>query len=173
MILTLGLTAAFAGEAAERHAFERTIAEATAEVKLYDGWYTALLLRGTLMTEAVRSAQAARLHHLTDGAAAAQAAPEGLEVWLSASTQFPTELALAGDGSTPWTISLYAGSSACAPPTEVVEVKKPTAQDRTLFPHFTSWDRVFVARWPAGACHGDPDSLRVHGQRGQGALVWR
>lgn len=165
--------AAYAGEIGERKAYERAVAARTDELKLYDGWYTALLLRGTLLTPELRAAQSARIAHLTDGAARGPEAGAELELWLSASTQFPAELALAADGSTPWTIGLYADGRACAAPTELVEIKKPSEQDRTLYPHITSWDRVFRVRWAPDACGGaDPDALRVHGRRGKGELSW-
>lgn len=173
MTIALLVLAAHAGEVAERKAYERTVAAATDELKLYDGWYTALLVRGTLVTPALREAQADRLAHLTDGAAAPPAPAAGLEVWLSASTQFPTELSFAGDGSTPWTLTLSARGNRCAAPTEVAEIKKPTEQDRTLFPHITSWDKVFRVRWAVDACGGaEPDQLRFHGRRGEGVLSW-
>lgn len=165
---------ASAGEVAERKAYERAVAAATDELKLYDGWYTALLVRGTLVTPALREAQAERVAHLTDGAAAGAPPPDGVEVWLSASTQFPAELTFAADGSTPWTVSLSARGNRCAAPTEVVEVKKPSERERTLYPHITSWDKVFRLRWAADACAGaEPDQLRFHGRRGEGVLQWR
>ena len=37
----------------------------TAELRLYDGWYTALLVRGTRMDETVQQLQGARRERIT------------------------------------------------------------------------------------------------------------
>ncbi len=173
LALALLAGAAFAGEQADRRAYEREVAAATAELKLYDGWYTALQLRGTLRTSELTAAQGARMHLLTDGAGTGPPAPDGIEVLLAASSQFPKELTLAADGTTPWTLTLRAGTKACDAPVEVRFIKKPTPTDRTLYPHLTDWDRVYVVRWASDACGGNaPDGLSVHGRRGAGSLAW-
>ncbi len=172
-LFSLALMTAHAGELADRRAYEREVAAATAELKLYDGWYTALQLRGTLQTSALVAAQTARMALLTDGALHAAPAPDGIEVLLAASSQFPKELSFAADGTTPWTLTLRAGDKACAAPSEVRLIKKPTPTHRTLYPHLTEWDRVYVLHWAADACGSKtPDGLSVHGRRGTGRLSW-
>ena len=173
VVFALALLTAHAGELAERRAYEREVAAATSELKLYDGWYTALQLRGTLHTSALVAAQAARMALLTDGAWRAAPAPEGIEMLLAASSQFPKELSFAADGTTPWTLTLRAGTKACAAPSAVRFIKKPTPTDRTLYPHLTEWDRVYLVHWAADACGSKtPDGLSVHGRRGAGRLSW-
>ncbi|GDX78446.1 hypothetical protein LBMAG42_02570 [Deltaproteobacteria bacterium] len=163
------VAAATPGEAAE---YARVVAGETAEVRVYDGWYTALLLRGTRMTTALRAAQAARLSELTGGAGTLEV-PEGIEIVLSASTQFTKELKFSATGETPWTILLSAGGKACAPALEVVAEKKVSPEERTLLPHITDWDKVFRVHYAADACGGaEPDALRVVGARGEGTLRW-
>lgn len=157
------------GEAA---AYARVVAAETAEVRVYDGWYTALLLRGTRMTASLRTAQAERLAELTGGAGSIEP-PEGIEIVLSASTQFPKELKFSAAGDTPWTVLLFANGKACAPALEVVAVKKATPEERTLLPHITDWDKIFRLRYAADACgSSEPDALRVVGARGEGTLRW-
>lgn len=157
---------------AEAAAFARVVAEETAEVRIYDGWYTALLLRGTRMTASLRAAQAERLSELTGGTGAVEV-PEGIEIVLSASTQFTKELKFSAAGETPWTILLSAGGKACAPAQAIVAEKKVSPEERTLLPHITDWDKVFRVHYAADACGGaEPDVLRVVGARGEGTLRW-
>ncbi|MSQ03235.1 MAG: hypothetical protein EXR71_15315 [Myxococcales bacterium] len=173
LALVLVASGAHGSELAERRAYERAVAAATDELKLYDGWYTALQLRGTLKTSTLLAAQAARIAQLTDGAGVPPAVPDGIEVLLAASSRFPKELTLAADGTTPWTLTLRAGGEACARPSEVRFIKKPTPADRTMYPHLTDWDRVYVVRWAPDACGSQrPDGLSVHGRRGAGSLSW-
>ncbi len=170
-LLAIGL--AGATEVSERKAYESVIREATAELRLYDGWHTALLARATLLTADVRSAQAARLAQLTADTASAPASTGGIEVLVSATSHWKDTLHLADDGSTAWTLSLLNGERRCSGQVDVVELKKPTELDRTLYPHITDWDRVFRLRWGADACGGgEPTALRVQGRRGSGELEW-
>lgn len=163
------VAAATPGEAV---AYARLVAEETAEVRVYDGWYTALLLRGTRVTASLRAAQAGRLAEVTGGAGEMEV-PEGIEIVLSASTQFAKELNFSATGETPWTVLLSANGKSCALPLELLVEKKVLPGERTLFPHITDWDKVFRLRYAADACGGaEPDALRVVGARGEGTLRW-
>lgn len=156
----------------EASAYARVVEAETAEARIYDGWYTALLLRGTRMTASLRAAQAERLAELTGGTGSV-AVPEGIEIILSASTQFPKELKLSANGDTPWTVLLFANGKACAAALEIVAEKKVTPEEHTLFPHITDWDKVFRLHYAADACSGEqPDALRVVGARGESTLRW-
>jgi hypothetical protein len=167
------LSSAFAGELAERRAYEAAVQAATAEVRIYDGWYTALLARATLLTPELVAQQEARIAFLTGDAAAARPAPAGIEVVLAAQSNWKEALQVAGDGSAPWTVSLLAGARNCAGNPEVEFVKKPGELDRTLFPHLTEWDRMFRLRWAADACAGaSPTGMRILGAHGRGEFVW-
>lgn len=171
--LVLAATAG-ASEVAERRAYEAAIAGATAEARLYDGWHTALLARATLLTPAVVSAQAARVGHLTADVGAPPAAAQGIGIVLSATSHWKEVLHLADDGSAPWTVSLLVGDARCSGPAHVVELKKPSELDRTLYPHITDWDRVFKLTWPAEACGGQaPTALRLQGSHGVAELTWK
>lgn len=153
-------------------AFAAQVAAETAEVRIYDGWYTALLVRGTRMTAELRAVQAARVGELTGGIGTAPEG-EGIEIVLSASTQFGKELRFSGTGETPWTVLLSAAGKACAPPLTVLAEKKVSSSERVLFPHITDWDKVFRLRYDENACGGaQPDALRVVGARGEGTLRW-
>ncbi len=166
-------TLASAGELAERHAYERAVAAATREVRIYDGWYTALLLRGTRVDDPLRRAQAARLAETTNGASPGPVTPEGPVVVLTAGGQWKDELRFSADGSTPWTITLYAGETACAAPASLVVTKRPNAADHLLYPHLTDWDKLIQVTWPADACGGaEPDRLVLSSGRGRGELRW-
>jgi hypothetical protein len=173
MILAALLAPAFAGELAERHAYERVVAHATRELRVYDGWYTALLVRGTRMDAEVWAAQDARMAGITGGAGPAPAHPAGPVVVLTASGQWKDELKFSADGSTPWTVALFAGDTPCAAPLTLDAPKKVTDADRVRFPHLTEWDRLVTITWAADACAGAvPDSLRLVSARGRGELRW-
>lgn len=173
MILLACLPWATAGELAERHAYERVVAGATTELRIYDGWYTALLVRGTRVDAAVLAAQAERLSGVTAGAGAAPLAAEGPEIVLTVSGQWKDELKFSADGSTPWTVALFADGKACAAPLSIDMPKKVTEADHVRLPHLTDWDRLVNLRWAADACGGAvPDSLRLVSARGRGELRW-
>lgn len=162
-----------ANEIAGRRAYESAIAGATAEVRLYDGWHTALLARATLLTPTVVSAQAARISHVTADVGSPPPPDEGIRVVLAATSHWKEVLHLADDGSAPWTVSLLVGGSRCSGPAAIQELKKPSELDRTLYPHITDWDRVFKLTWPPDACGGEsPTSLRLQGAHGVAELKW-
>jgi hypothetical protein len=175
MTFCLFLTAgASANEVAERREYEAIIAGATAELKLYEGWYTALLGRATLLTPEVRAAQDARVAYLSGGAAPTTPAAGAIEVVLSAASHWKDTLQVAGDGTAPWTVSLRAGERDCTGSPAVTQLKKPTEMDRTLYPHITDFDRVFRLSWPAEACGGAaPTGMQMHGRHGLGVFAWR
>lgn len=148
------------------------VAKNTDELRIYDGWYTALLVRGTLIDDALRVAQEARIAAITGNPATGEN-PSSFQVVLAASTQFIKELSFSVDGSTPWTVHLRAGENACLAPESIVETRKPKPLDMALLPHTTQWDRLFRLTFAADACGGLPASaLDFFGARGQGTLEW-
>ncbi len=164
---------ALANESAERRAYEAAVRSSTSEVRLYDGWYTALLARATLVTPEVAAFQAERVAHLTANLGEALPPPEGIEVVLSAASHWKEALQVAGDGSAPWTVTLRAGQRACAGAPSVTVLKKPSELDRTLYPHITDWDRVFRLRWSSDACGGEaPSAMDIQGRHGVGEFTW-
>lgn len=169
------LCAAFApAEAATLNAQEyaKTVAKFTVETRIYDGWYTALLVRGTLLSDELRVVQDARVATIT-GTESPSGAAETIDIVLAASTQFRKELRLAADGSTPWTIQLRAGGSACSAPLSVTEVKKPSPLDVALYPHLTQWDTMFKLSYAANACGGATvTALDFSSARGHGSVQW-
>lgn len=152
--------------------YARVVAKSTDELRIYDGWYTALLVRGTMLDDDLRVAQDARVAAITGNAAAGDA-PLNFQVVLAASTQFIKELSFSADGSTPWTVHLRAGDHTCLAPESIVETRKPTPLDMALFPHATQWDRLFRLTFAADACGGSPaTALDFYSARGQGTLQW-
>lgn len=165
------LAAAQANELSAKH-YAAIVAKSTDELRIYDGWYTALLVRGTLIDDSLRVAQEARMAAIT-GNPATPETPETFQVVLSASTQFMKELSFSVDGSTPWTVHLRAGENACLAPQSIVETRKPQPIDMALLPHTTQWDRLFRLTFSADACGGLPASaLDFFSARGQGTLQW-
>lgn len=155
-----------AGDSARDYA--RAAAAATVTERVYDGWYTALLVRGTRVDEALLGAQATRLEAITGQAVGAGG---GTAFVLAVSGQFKDELRFAADGTTPWTVHVASGGTPCSGLT-VTDAKKPTAQDLALYPHLTSWDKLL--RVSPGDCPGgEPDTLLLTSARGRAELRWQ
>lgn len=164
MILSLAL--AIANDSRD---YTRAIAAATEEARVYDGWYTALLVRATRVDGALRATQAEHIAAIT-GQPPAEA--EGTDLVLAVSGQFKDELRFSGNGSTPWTARVSAGGSSCRD-IEVVTRKKPSTLDEALYPHLTSWDQLVVVHVGADACGGaEPDALLLTSARGRAELRW-
>jgi hypothetical protein len=166
------VAAALAGSTDLPSAYARAMESHTAELRLYDGWYTALLVRGTRMDETVQQLQGARRERIT-GEPDPSRPPPGFEVVLSVSSQFPEELRFSADGSTPWTLHAFADGKPCAAPAAIDTVKKPSALDHALFPQLTRWDLLVRVRWDDQACGSAiPDALRFSSARAHGDLRW-
>lgn len=164
MILSLAL--ALANDTRD---YARAILAATEEARVYDGWYTALLVRATRVDEALRATQAEHVAAIT-GQDPAEVT--GTDLVLAVSGQFKDELRFASDGSTPWTARVSAGGSPCRD-VEVTTRKKPSTLDEALYPHLTSWDQLVILHLEPAACDGrEPDGLLLTSARGRAELRW-
>ncbi|MBM4389852.1 MAG: hypothetical protein FJ090_01910 [Deltaproteobacteria bacterium] len=164
MILSLAL--ALANESRD---YARTVAAATEEARVYDGWYTALLVRATRVDEALRATQSEHVAAITGQGAAGAA---GTDLVLAVSGQFKDELRFGTDGTTPWTARVSAGSTSCRD-IEITTRKKPSTLDEALYPHLTAWDQLVILHLDPGACGGrEPDGLLLTSARGRAELRW-
>ena len=147
--------------------YARAVAEATVVQRVYDGWYTALLVRGTRVDDALLAAQARRVDDVTGGAGTV---PSLNTIVLAVSGQFKDELRFAADGSTPWTAQVSSGGTPCGG-LVVTEVKKPSPLQFALYPHLTSWDKLVVLA-PGDCPGGVADTLLLISARGRAELRW-
>ena len=138
-----------------RRAYEQHADEATRELKLYKGFGTALILRGTLLTSQFRTLLAAERRRLLGPAAAdheAFVAEMEREATAYHDVVFSADSPLAGGpidfGTTDdaWRIRLLADGTE-QPLVEVEQVRDPSTLQQALYPHYNRWSSLWVARF--------------------------
>lgn len=152
----------------------------TRELILREHLETRLIVRATLVDEALAEAQAltlarARLSPREDfeaqRAAALERAAGGWEFVFTAYAPPPEradDFGL-GDGAT-WSLRLLADQRPVAL-VALDEVREPSPDEQRLYPQLDGWARLYRARFerPSDA---DTLELRAAGPRGQGAMIW-
>jgi hypothetical protein len=160
--------------------YDRSVAAATRELRLYDGLSTALLMRATWLDPTFRTEEEAERAHLLLleppahearlTASLAEAATTHVFV-LSADSQWREDLKFGFGEDAPWRLRAFVDGRACTP-VATEEVKTPTALDRSLFPHQTPWSHLWIARFSTDCGASGKLILQATGPHGTGEMGW-
>jgi len=182
-LLTTGaaLVGAPAFGRSERKTYLDAHEEATREVRLYNGFFTALLARGTLLDPPFRLALAEERKRVYDPSPAdhvaflARMAEEGAryhEIVLGADSPFDEANRFGAQGDDRWNLRLEADGTelACV---EVAHVRKPTPLQRQLYPQVNIWSELWLARFENTAPNPGNLVLHIGGGYGNAEMAWR
>ena len=159
--------------------YDRAVAAATRELRLYDGLTTALLVRATWLDSTFRRTFEAERSHLLllepDIRAARLAASlseaEAAHAFVfSVDSQWRADLRFGFGDEEPWRLRAFVGGQPCTPET-VAEIERPSALERALYPHQTPWSQLWTARFSAD-CGAGPPLLQFTGPHGTGEVGW-
>jgi hypothetical protein len=162
----------------ERAAYKRALRRATRELFIYRGLETALILRGSYLSDAFRRDVAReRGRLLAAGPDDQQAFERRLsedgavyhEVVFSADSALPRGDLFGGDG---WQLRLIADGVEEKLVT-VFKVERPTPLQNQIYTHQTLWSDLWVARFAKTKADPAMVELKVGGGYGNGAVVWR
>ena len=179
LALLLVVTALVQIGATRGRAYRKVHDEYTRELFVYQGFATALILRGTLLTGPMREAMIEARARLVDPlpedqaeyvAEMAEALETYHEVVFSADSGLPRgdEFSAEGEG---WHVRLEADGT-IEPLVTVYQVRKPSMLQRTLFPHYNIWSDLWVARFHRTVADPEVVELHVGSGYGHGRLRW-
>jgi hypothetical protein len=162
-----------------RNGYLRTLDEHTEDVRLHRGFATALLMRGTLLTPAMREALADERSRLMgpagdDGAFLARMDDEARDYWdvvFTAESPLEFDSPRFGDDDGGWRLRLVADGEE-QPLVTVYRVRDPSPLQEMLYAHKNAWNELYVARFER--CTPGPSSLvlEVGSGFGHAALRW-
>ncbi len=154
--------------------------EWTRELRVYNGFFTALLSRGTLLSPGFRVAMADERRRLfgpddADHAAwVARMQDEGAryhEVVLAVDSSYDNARKVGGQGDDRWVLRLEADGVE-QPVVDVSHVRQPTPLHVQLFPQVNIWSELHLCRFenlnPAPATV----TLHIGGGYGNGDMMW-
>lgn len=153
----------------------------TREIRIYNGFFTALVARGTWLSPEFRVAAAEERRRVFDPtgeehqAFVGRTTAEGTswhEVVLGVDSPFEEANRLGAQGDDRWNLRLTADGAElrCA---EVSLVRKPTPLHRQLYPQLNLWSELWVARFENTAPNPRELVLHVGGGYGNGEMTWR
>jgi hypothetical protein len=155
--------------------------EWTREVRIYNGFFTALLARGTWLSPEFRVALAEERRRVFDPtpedhqAFVSRMQSEGAqyhEVVIGADSPYREANQFGAQGDDRWNLRLEADGRVL-PCVEVVHVRRPTPLQRHLYPQVNIWSELWLARFENQVTN--PVDLRLHvgGGYGNGEMAWR
>lgn len=168
-----------AGCATPRGLFLRAAEHQTRLMRVYDGFSTTLILRGTLLTSEYRATMAEERRRLLDASAEdhagfvermAQDDADYLEVVFSADSPQP-EGDRFGDSDDGWILRLEA-DGVDQPLVTAYRVRRPTPLHRALYPHLNIWSELWIARFERTVADPEEVVLKVGSGYGHGELTW-
>jgi hypothetical protein len=155
--------------------------EWTREIRVYNGFFTALLARGTWLSPEFRQALAEERRRVFDPtpedhqaflARMAEEAARWHELVLGVDSPFDEAETYGAQGDDRWNLRLTADSVEL-PCVEVSHVRKPTPLQRDLYPQVNLWSALWVARFENKAPNPQELVLHVGGGYGNGEMAWR
>ncbi len=183
--LLAGAAAAMVGAPALARNPRKTYLDAheewTREVRLYSGFFTALIARGTLLSPTFRAALAEERRRVYEPTAEDHAAfvtrmtEEGAryqEIVLGADSPFEEANRFGAQGDDRWNLRLEA-DGIVLPCVEVVHVRQPTPLQRQLYPQVNIWSELWLARFENQGPNPVNLQLHVGGGYGSAEMTWR
>lgn len=171
-------TLAFLVAAAPSRSYKRVFKQHTEELTIHQGFATALILRGTLLTPRFRTEYADARRVLTgttdtEHADFARRSGEDAAAYHEVvfSTDSPMDVDSFGTTDDGWILRLEADGQPQSLVT-VYEVDKPTSVQRALFPHLNIWSELWVARFARTVESPRLVELHVGSGFGNGTLHW-
>lgn len=161
-----------------RQQYKRALKKATRELFIYRGLETALVLRGTYLSDEFRHRMVDERNRLvgptSDDAATFErrVTEDGKvyhEVVFSADSAVPRGDRFGGDG---WQLRLVADGTEEKLVT-VFKVDHPTPLQNQIYLHQTLWSELWIARFQRTVADPATVELKVGGGYGHGELVWR
>lgn len=173
--LSVGLMAA-----SPRREYERNVHQATEEIKVYRGFDTALILRGTLLDPPMRAAMAAERKRLVNPSPQDhQAFVERMkgdekayfDVVFSASSPLPAADTF-GESDAGWVVWLEADGEQ-QELVSIEQVRRPSGLHRQLYTHLNVWSDLWIARFERTVANPDHVVMHVGSGYGNGDLHWK
>jgi len=180
LVVSAILVGAVALAAPARRLYLRELEGWTEEIKIYRGFDTALILRGTLLETTIRGHLAEErrrlvnptpedheefLERMRTDAAAYQ------DVVFSASTPLPASRRF-GESDTGWVIWLEADGTR-EELVSVDHIRTPSPLHRELYAHLTIWSELWIARFRRSVAEPDEVVFHVGSGYGNGELRWK
>lgn len=162
-----------------RMAYERNLGLQTRTMKIYQGFSTTLILRGTLLTPAFRETIADERRRLMNPSEAnhdifvARMDDDGAayhEVVFSADSPQP-EGDMFGESDAGWVIRLVADGVEEKLVT-TYKVRRPTSLHRALYPHLNIWSDLWIARFDRTVTNPANVEFHVGSGYGNASLTW-
>jgi len=178
-IAAIGIVLPLLG-AGGRRDYARSFKQATQELRLYQGFATALILRGTYLDDRFRTAMITERRRLLDPTEEdhqrfkQRMKDDGAayhEVVFSAGTNGMDGADTFGDGDDGWRIRLLADGVA-EPLVTVYRVRKPTPLHRTIYLHYNQWSDLWIARFARTTPAPNEVVLKIGSGYGNGELRW-
>lgn len=163
-----------------KRAYLDTYEAHTRHLLIYNGFQTAMNLRGTLLEPRMRDAMAderRRLLNASDGDHAAfvtRMRDDGSafhEVVFSADSGIRGFSERFGEGDATWNVHLLADGTE-EPLVAIERVRKPTPMHQGLYPHVNKWSKLWIARFERTVASPRRIELRVGSGFGHGSLAW-
>lgn len=180
--LLVGLAALASGPAwsiSERRAYLRDLKRFTQETRIYHGFQTALILRGTYLHPRMRADLAAERRRLINPtpedhqAFVARMQADGAayhDVVFSAMTPLKAARRF-GEADTGWVIWLEADGTR-QELVSVEHIRRPSALHRELYAHMTQWSELWIARFDKTVQNPSKVVFHVGSGYGNDDLVW-
>lgn len=165
--------------ASPRREYLRTLEAWTDELKLYRGFDTALILRGTYLDSPMRSALADERRRLVnptpdnhEAFVARMAADQAKfhDVVFSASSPLPAARTF-GESDSGWVIWLEADGQR-EELISIERIRRPTGLHTELYAHKTIWAELWIARFAKTVTDPDEVVLHVGSGYGNGDVRW-
>lgn len=175
------LAAAPAGARSPRKSFLDVHEEWTREVRIYNGLFTALLARATLLSPAFRVALAEERRrafvptpedHQAFVARMVDEAGRYHELAFAADSPYPEAQRFGAQGDDRWNLRLEA-DDVVLPCIEVSHVRKPTPLQHHLYPQVNIWSELWFARFENKAPNPKNLVLHIGGGYGNAEMAWR
>lgn len=163
-----------------RNAYLAIHREWTRELRLYNGFFTGLLARGTLLAPEMRSAMAEERKRLYGADEADHAAwvermrDEGSryhEVVLAIDSSYDNADEVGGQGDDRWIVRLEK-DGAQQPVVDVSHVRQPTPLQAQLFPQVDIWSELFLCRFEKKDPAPGRVVFHIGGGYGNGDMTW-
>lgn len=158
----------------------RVYGDWTRDLKLYDGFETALLMQATLWDAPLRQAWSAELawRRALDVKAALVAdlgsqaeAGAGHEVVFSAQRMEGVSREFGLSDADPWRVALDVNGRPCTPES-IARVSDPSPADAARWLQANAWSDLWVARFQTDCGASGEVTLKVTGVHGRGELSW-
>jgi hypothetical protein len=152
----------------------------TRELRLYNGFFTALIARGTLLSDEMRAWMATERQRMYDlppennAAFLADMKDQGAkfhEVFLATDSSFPDAEKFGAQGDDRWNLRFVA-DGVDQPAVDVSHVRKPTPLQHELFPQLNIWSSLWIARFENKNPAPRSAVLHIGGGYGHGEMDW-